>query len=80
MYVLITSSLVIIYQLVNLYLIHKFSKKDTIIPEILPEFVINWLKEFEILKTSKISVKEFKNMCYIQICIYLAIIVLILLI
>lgn len=79
LYILITSSLVIIYQLINIYLIHKASNGMKI-SEVLPEFIINWLKEFETLSSSKASIKEFKNMCYIQIAIYIVIILLILLI
>jgi hypothetical protein len=72
-----TSFLMIIYQFFNLYLLHKFSIKNVKISKILPDFIINWLKEFEIICSSKSSVKEFKKTCYIEILIYIIIMVII---
>ncbi len=73
-------SLVILYQLLNIFLLYKFSNKNVKIPEILPEFLINWLKEFEFICQDPISIKEFKNTCYREIFIYIFIIILITLI
>ena len=73
----ISGSLAIIYQLFNLYLLYKFSNKNINISEILPNFIINWLKEFEVICSSKESINEFKNICYIQILIYILILILI---
>lgn len=75
-YIYILGSLFTIYQLVNLYLINKFINNNVKIPEILPEFLIKWLKEYEVLSSSKASIKEYKNMCYTQISIYLVIVLL----
>ena len=75
MYGYISCSLVIIYQLLNLYFLHKFNNKSFKISDILPEFLISWLKEFEEICNSREAIKEFKNMCYIQIGIYLTIII-----
>jgi hypothetical protein len=73
-YIYILTSLFTIYQLVNLYLIYKFMNNNIKIPELLPEFLINWLKEYEVFKSSKTGIKEYKNMCYTQISIYLVIV------
>ena len=61
------------YQFLNLYLIHKFASKNIKIPEVLPDFLINWLKEFKIITQSEESIKEFKKICYIEILVYLII-------
>lgn len=58
------------FQLLNIYLIHKFSTKNINIPEVFPEFIINWLKSIEVLSSNKVSLKDFKYGCYIEICIY----------
>jgi len=55
-------SLIISYHLLNLYLLHKFSTKQIKILEVLPEFVINRLKEVEMMSTTKAEIKEFKTM------------------
>ena len=70
-------SIVIGYQLLNLYLIHKFSIKKLKYSEVLPDFIINWLKEFEVITSSESGIKRFKQICYIEICIYLFIMVVI---
>ena len=44
----ISCSLAIFYELLNLYLLHKFTNKNIKISEVLPEFIINWLQEFEV--------------------------------
>lgn len=73
-------SLGIIYQLTNLYLLHKACNKDMKISEVLPDFMIKRLKEFEILSSSKDSIIEFKKDCYIHLCIYTVILIIILII
>jgi hypothetical protein len=70
-------SVVIGYQLLNLYLIHKFSFKKVKYPEVLPDFIINWLKEFKTITSCESGIKRFKQICYIEICIYLFIMVVI---
>ena len=40
-YCYVVCTLVIFYQLLNLFLLHKFSKKNIKIPKVLPEFLIN---------------------------------------
>ena len=64
-------SLIICFHLLNLYLLHKFSNKNMKILEVLPEFIIKWLKEIELMSTSKPGIKEFKTNCYMQITVYL---------
>lgn len=71
------SSLVIIFDVLNLYLLHKFASQKVNISEVLPDFIINWLKDFEVLSSSKISIKEFKKACYINMSIYLIIMIVI---
>ena len=39
--------LVILDDLLNLYLLHKFANQKVKIPAVLPDFIINWLKDFE---------------------------------
>jgi hypothetical protein len=68
------------YQLLNLYLVHKFASKNVKIPEVFPDFWINWLKEFEVIVLSEESIKEFKKICYIELVIYLIMIIIFILI
>lgn len=76
-YSYITCSLLISYQLLNLYLLQKFSNNNNIkIPEVLPNFIINWLKEFEIIGSKKKNINNFKQIYYIEISIYLVILIL----
>jgi len=76
-YLQISCSLVIIYQLLNIGLLYNFIKKNPKIPEYLPEFIINWLKEFEEMsKFPKSFFKEFKTTAYIEIALYLTILIL----
>ena len=66
-------SLIIIYQLLNLYFLHKFFKKDINISDIsvvLPDILKNWLNSIDILSQNELSIKEFKKMCYFEILIY----------
>ena len=74
-YIYIICIIATIYELINLYLLHKFSKKNIKISEVLPDFIINWLKEFEIICTTKESINEFKKTYYIGISIYILIII-----
>ena len=69
------STLAIFFELFSLYLLHKFSTKKVNIPDVFPNFIINWLKEFELLGSSKESIIEFKYNSYIHICISLSIII-----
>lgn len=71
----IFSSLSISYQLLTLYFIYRFSQNNIKISELLPDFIIKWLKEFEIMCESKESIKFFKTECYIQIYLYIGIII-----
>jgi len=64
-------SLIISFHLITLYLLHKFSNKNIKISKVLPEFVINWLKMIEIMSTSKAGIRELKTNCYIEITVYL---------
>ena len=74
-YSITSCSLVIGYQLLNLYLIHKFSVKKVKYSEVLPDFIIKWLQELEVLSSSKPGINSVKQMCYTQIFIYLFLLV-----
>ena len=45
--------------------------------EILPEFLINWLKGIEFMSTTVPSIKEFKPESYIQLTIYSILLILV---
>ena len=79
-YIYITSSLFILYQILNLYLLHKFTKNTISISPILPVFIIKWLTEFKEISSNENGVQVFKKMCYVQISLYISIIVFITLI
>jgi len=64
-------SLIICYYLLTLYFLHLFSNKKIQISEVLPEFLIKWLKDIETMSTTKAEIKEFKTNCYMQITVYL---------
>jgi hypothetical protein len=76
-FTIISALIAIIIQLTDLYFLHRISTKKMKISEVLPDFIINYLKGIEIASSSKVAIKEFKKECYIQICIYLVIIFLI---
>lgn len=48
--------------------------------EVLPDFLINWIKNLEVLSGSKEGVREFKNGCYREISMYIIIIIIVTLI
>ena len=77
LYLYVSCSLIIMYQLLNIYLLHKFSKQNVQIPKVLPEFIINWLNEFNVISSSVESIKEFKKTYYKEISLYLLIIIII---
>ena len=79
-YIYITSSLFILYQILNLYLLHKSTKNTISISPILPVFIIKWLTEFKEISSNENGVQVFKKMCYVQISLYISIIVFITLI
>ena len=61
----------ICYNLLNLYLLHKFSNKNIKISKVLPEYLIQRLKEIEIMSKTKPGIAAFKSNCYLDISIYL---------
>lgn len=65
------ASVVIIYILLDLYLLHKFSTSNFKIPEILPQFIINWLRDIEGTASSKVSLDVAKETNYIHLLIYI---------
>ena len=67
------STLAILYQLTNLYLLKFFSYHEFNISNMLPNILKNWLREFEALNSSLESKIEYKNECYLQITIYIVI-------
>ena len=73
------SSLMISYYLLNLYLLHVFYTRKVKIPEVLPNFIINWLKDFEIMAGRKLAFDWFTKGFYIQIVIYIVAIIILLL-
>ena len=75
LYLYIIGSLLILYELLCLYLIHKFSNKNISISPILPAFLINWLSEFKEICSTEHSIQVFKKMCYRQISIYISLLV-----
>jgi hypothetical protein len=77
LYTYLTCSLVILYQILNIYLLHRFINKNINILPVLPDFIINWLKDLETISSNNDSSQYFKNSCYIQIFIFLSIIFLI---
>jgi len=68
-------SLIICYHLLSLYLLHKFLNKNIKILEVLPEFLIKWLKEIEMMSTTEVEIKEFKTNCYLEITVYLTLMI-----
>lgn len=64
-------SIIIIYHLLNLYLLHQISNKKIKVLDIWPEFIIQWLKELEDWGSSKAGKKAYKTECYVQITLYL---------
>ena len=70
MYFLISASLVIIYFLLCLYLLHKFYNNPNLnIPEILPDFLIDWLDYLKSLSSSKELLNYTKKIYYIELSI-----------
>ena len=70
LFVTITSILVIIYEILNLYFLHRFIKKNIQISEVLPNYIIELLKELKNISSDIESIKYFKRSCYIHILLY----------
>ena len=79
-YIYTLSSLFIFFELLNLYLVHKFSQQNISISPVLPNFLLKWLSEFKIICKSEKGIQVFKQMCYKQIGLYISILVFIILI
>ena len=77
LYIYTISSLSITFQLLNLYFLHKFSNSNgqSKISEVLPNFIIKWLKGIEIMSSTKEGIHSLKEECYIQISLYIVIII-----
>ena len=69
------SILVIFYEILQLYLVHVFSTRKVKISQVLPDFIINWLKGLKISCSNSVGIQEFKKSSYIEISIYLIIII-----
>lgn len=69
-------SLAIFYQIINLWLVHKFLSEKIKISRIWPESVINWLEYLEAVSKSKPLLVWFKQSRYKQIVLYLCIMLL----
>ena len=84
MYFIYGCIFVIFYNLLNIYLLHFFSnpffnkksKKERIVPEVFPEFIFTWLKEFKIKTSSKDTKKVFKTIYYREVLLYSVLLVL----
>ena len=70
-------SLAIIFNILNLYLIHLFSQSDIKISKLLPNFLIEWLEDFKLFSKNESGIKILRDMYYREIIIYLILIVLI---
>nr|WVH37913.1 hypothetical protein [Dichomitus squalens] len=77
LYCYITCPLAIIYQILNIYFLHKFYNQNMLISEVLPDFIINWLKDIKAMSASKETVNLFKNTCYIEMIIYITLMIII---
>ena len=64
-------SLAIAIQLFDLFLLHTLSIKKYKIPEILPQFIINYIKHFKSIKGNRPLIQEVKKDIYINIRLYL---------
>lgn len=74
-YIYISVVLAILFQLFEILMLYLFSTKKIKISEVLPDFVINWLKQIELVSTRTEYITEFKNSCYREIVIYLIIVI-----
>ncbi len=72
--------LVILHDLVYLYFLYLFSKRNFIISDFLPLFLQKWLKQFEIMNESKDSLDGFKELFYRNISVYFIIILMIIIV
>ena len=68
-------SRLILYQIIHLYLIHILSTKDIKIPEILPDFIIQWLKDIQNLIQDEQGKKWLKQTSYNHLVIYLILLI-----
>ena len=76
-FVYISTSLVIFYEILNLYFLNRFINKNMKISVVLPQFIINWLKQLEEAASNDLTIKIVKEICYMHISIYSVIIILI---
>ena len=71
LYFITSISVVILYLLLSLFFLYKFSSQDIKIPEILPNFIITWLEEIQVMSKTKPGFKTYKDMVYIELSIYI---------
>ena len=76
-YLLIVVGLANLYQLFEIYMLYLFIKKNIQISEVLPDFIIDQLKQLEMISQEKESVKSFKEGCYIQLSIYITVLMIV---
>lgn len=72
MYFYIVSIIFMLSSIFNLIMLHVFVKsqrnnKKVNIPEVLPDFIINWLKDFEVISKTRGGTEYFKNEYYMEI-------------
>lgn len=69
------------YEIINLFCLYKFSKKSIEISEMLPNFLINHLKQLEMISQEKTNLQFYrKNYIYFHIFMYIGILILTLII
>ena len=77
LFTVILCLLAILFNLLNIYLIYKFSKSNIKISEVLPNFLISWLNDFKVICETEDSIKDYKGMYYKEIFLYISVIILI---
>ena len=75
-YFIFACSFLIVFHLIILLILQLFIKKSLTISEILPDFLINWLKDFEYISSDPESIKDFKKSSYRLVGIYIIILTL----
>lgn len=80
LFIIIVSLIPIIYNLINLFVLHLFiTNKDMKISVLLPKFVVKWLESIKIFSDCDISISAFKEDSYLDMSIYIVLLLLIVL-
>ena len=62
--------------MLHLYLLQKFYKAKVNIPEILPQFIIDWLEGIKNLASNEVGFKTNKETVYLNLIVYIIICIL----